>query len=84
MHNKNVIFEETRTIFLSNLELTFIYTPPPYMSHLGTTRLWKEARLLVLPTYWARAQRVKKAIYGWGMGRFFASPQRIGQNWDSK
>lgn len=40
---------------------------PPIFVTFGNDRLWKDARLLVLPTYWARAQRVKRrsVVGGW-------------------
>lgn len=54
---------------------------PPHICYIWERPiLWKDAHLLVLPTYWARVQRVKTAIYGGGMGRFSASPKGIGQN----
>lgn len=65
-------------MLLSNLGFTLIYAPSIFVT-FGNGR-WKDAHLVVLPTYWARAQRVKTAIHGGGMGRVFASPKGIGQN----
>lgn len=76
---KIVFFWETCTA----LHLTFgIYRDlcPPIFVTFGNGRLWKDAQLLVPPTYWARAQKVKTAIGCGGMGGSPASPKGIGQN----
>lgn len=69
----NVVFEETRTVVVKFAIDTIL--SPPYISDI-----WERPPAEVPPTFWARAQRVKTAIRGGGMGRAPASSKGIGRN----
>lgn len=63
-----MLFVKKRALLLSKNAFDTILSPPILVT-FGNGRPRKDARLLVPPTFWARAQRVKNGDPRWGDGQ---------------